>query len=530
MTWPAVPNYPHADGPPTQYRSDPYTYLKYAREMRSFYAAHVREPVFPFVTKVFLWLFNQQDVAVSFASAAFSIVAVVFTYLVGALAFSRVVGLLAAFTLGIEHELIGWNVGGWRDDAFMAAVVVCAYTMLRYSRRPSRANALIMGMAAGLACLIRITSLSFVVTGFAFLLLLRETPWKVRMYQFGLASIVAAALVAPYIVNCWLTFGDPLYSINFHTGAYRATEGQSTEVKQTAGQYIGEHFRASPVRMIDTFVLGMTSYPFLNKWRGFRPWGDWLGTWLSRLAVLGLLLFVASRSGRLLLVVLAGSMLPYAFTWRVTADWRFTEHTYPFYLLAAGLAIQEVVGLLIPSRLRARAARYRQPRTALAAAAVLLVIAGAVWTTTRLLPPLMLKEALRSGENISITAGDRDAAFFVDGWGRPVREGNVTTRAAREPYSALDVPLPDVRDYDMTVRLDPDPRPAEGSTPNLPTIAVFVNNQRLSSFAMAWNPQRVGSYDFRVPASLVRPGMNRVTFNSENGALFKLWYLRVRPQ
>ena len=530
MTWAPVPLYPHADGPPTKYRSDPYTYLKYAREMRSFYAAHVREPLFPFTTKVFLWIFREQDVAVSFASAAFSMLAIAGTYAVGALAFSRVVGLLAAFTLGIEYELIGWNVGGWRDDAFMAAVVVCAYTMVRYSRSPSRTNAVFMGLAAGLACLIRITSLSFIVTGFTFLLLTRGTPWRPRVSHLGLASLLAATLVAPFVVNCWRVFGDPLYSINFHTGAYRATEGQSPEVTQTAGQYIGAHFRAAPVRMIDTFFLGMTSYPFANKWRGFGPWGESVGTWLSRAALLGLLLAAGSRSGRLLLVVLAGSMLPYAFTWRVTADWRFTEHTYPFYLLAAGLAIQEIVGMAIPSRLRARLAPYRRPKPALAAAAVLVVVAAAVWTATRILPPLMLEEALRSGENVSITAGDRDAAFFVDGWTSPVREGNVTTRAARASYSALDVPLPDIRDYDMTVRLDPHPRPAEGSTPQLPTVAVFINNQRLSSFAMAWNPQRVGAYDFRVPATFVRPGMNRVTFTSENGPLFKLWYLRVRPQ
>ena len=40
VTWDPVPTYPHRDGPPTQYLSDPYTYLQYAREMSSFYAAH----------------------------------------------------------------------------------------------------------------------------------------------------------------------------------------------------------------------------------------------------------------------------------------------------------------------------------------------------------------------------------------------------------------------------------------------------------------------------------------------------------
>ena len=52
-----------------RYISDPYTYLQFAREMRSFYAAHRREPLFPFATKIALKLLGNQDVAVSFASA-----------------------------------------------------------------------------------------------------------------------------------------------------------------------------------------------------------------------------------------------------------------------------------------------------------------------------------------------------------------------------------------------------------------------------------------------------------------------------
>jgi hypothetical protein len=63
MTWEPEQLYPHADGPPTLYRSDPYTYLDAARKMTSFYAAHWREPVFPFVTRVFLGLLDGRDVA-----------------------------------------------------------------------------------------------------------------------------------------------------------------------------------------------------------------------------------------------------------------------------------------------------------------------------------------------------------------------------------------------------------------------------------------------------------------------------------
>ena len=156
------------------YVSDPYTYLKYAREMRSFYAAHRREPVFPFATKIFLWVFDQQDLAVSFASAFFSVLAVLATFLLGSYAFSYGVGLAAAAAMAVEYDVIFWGVDGGRDDAFTCAVVLFIYVVLRYVRSRSRGNAILMGATAGVACLVRITSLSFVLPVFAWLLFKRR--------------------------------------------------------------------------------------------------------------------------------------------------------------------------------------------------------------------------------------------------------------------------------------------------------------------------------------------------------------------
>src|SRR5207244_876997 len=84
LRWDPAPVFPHRDGPPSAYRSDPYTYLQHAREMRFFYAASLREPLFPAATRVFLSLLGNQDVAVSFASGAFSVLAVWATFLLGA--------------------------------------------------------------------------------------------------------------------------------------------------------------------------------------------------------------------------------------------------------------------------------------------------------------------------------------------------------------------------------------------------------------------------------------------------------------
>ena len=169
--WQPEPEYPHQDGYATHYRSDPYTYLQRARTMRSFYGAHYREPVFPFVVKCYLWLLHDQDVAVSFASASFSVLCVLVTYFMGSMAFSRWVGCAAALGMAIEREVISWGVSGWRDDAFTFAVVLSVCSMLSHRRKPSTASAVAIGVSAALACLTRIFSVSFLGPGFLYLLL-----------------------------------------------------------------------------------------------------------------------------------------------------------------------------------------------------------------------------------------------------------------------------------------------------------------------------------------------------------------------
>ena len=91
-----------------------YSYLKYAREMRSFYQAHVREPVFLATTRMFLAFTGDQDVGVSFASLSFSVLCVLATYLLGSALGGRWVGLLAALALAVEYEMVTWAPDGWR--------------------------------------------------------------------------------------------------------------------------------------------------------------------------------------------------------------------------------------------------------------------------------------------------------------------------------------------------------------------------------------------------------------------------------
>jgi 4-amino-4-deoxy-L-arabinose transferase-like glycosyltransferase len=515
VKWQPEPVFPHADGVPTRYRSDPYTYLQYAREMRAFYAAHRREPLFPFATKISLAVLHDQDVAVSFASAAFSLLAVFATWLLGAEAFSFAVGAGAALLFAIEYDVVYWSTGGWRDDAFTFTVVAAAWAMLRCMRSPTGRNAVVLGVFAGAACLVRITAVSFIIPGLAYLLLAAPATRRQRVTTIALATITAAIVVGPYVVNCWRTFGDPLYAINVHADVYRASEGQDMRNSETASQYLGAGARLRPFRTLDTFVLGMTEYPFTNKWTGFEPWIHSAGRWLAVAAVIGLVLFTATREGGLLLVVLAGSLVPFAFTWRLVSDWRFTEHAYPFLLIAACVTAATVARALQPSSIR-RVRTFR-PSTPSIVRWVSVVAAIAVTSVlvARVFPVLIFEETLRSGEPALIMAGVRDAVFFRGDWSE-VRGANLNTRVTGDPRPVIRVPLPAAADYDAVVRLDSE------------RVSILVNGHFVARCDPGAPAGSMGICRFRMPSGASRSGFNQVAFVPEQQRPLRVWYMRVQ--
>jgi hypothetical protein len=546
ITYHPAPFYPHKDSPPTHYFSDAHTYLEFARQMTSFYAAHYREPVFPFATKVWLLALDGQDVAVSLASASFSVLAVLAAYLLGASAFSRWVGLGAALAMATEAHLITEGITGGRDEAFMFAVAMFAWALVRWRRSPSVRRAMLAGAIGGFACLVRITSVSFLVPGLACLFFLTDRPWKVRLREAGLAALAAMLMAGPYVVNCWITFGDPLYAINVHANVYRGAEGQASDPNATATGYVRDKLLRRPWQTLDAALWGLTANPFLNKWSGFEAWLPALGAWLSYAALFGLVLFVGGWPGRLLLVVLVCSLLPYAVTWRLGSDWRFTEHAYPFFLAASCLAIRQAGRWLTPAALARLAAWRRVPAKPLAFWLAVALAAGAGWwAVADLLPTLVVRESLANGDDVMITVFDRDSALIAGGWSAPVPGGSVTSRVAIGAEAEVLVPLPEVRDYGVTVRLDPFPSPLAESAQDLPVVDLFLNGSFVSRIELRWTPGRVGAYDLRLPRAAVRKGINRLRFVTvgagqssaerrpvvpgvSGGSTFALWYLKVR--
>lgn len=526
---------------------DPINYLKYAREMAGFYQPHVREPMFLAITRGFLWLLNDENVAVSFASAVSSALVVPAVYLLGAAAIGPLAGIAAAAAWAIELDAIAWGSAGWRDDTFTLFFTLTAWSLVRLRFMPASREAVIAGICAAGATLTRLSSLSFVVPGLAWLVVSPLFPLARRQTAraAAVAALVAAALVAPYLINCWRATGDPFYAVNYHTRYYRAAEGLPPAVGESAVQLVVRQFADKPVAALDTAVSGVLSWPFGSKWRGFRPWSPLLPSILSWLAIAGLVCFLYQPTGRLLLVLLVSSLLPYAWTWNLGGGdaWRFSEHAYPIYLVAAAGAVAfagRVAVHLVRNREGWRPVLTRRQAYAAGFATLL---AAAVVGASLLLPALVVREALAAGEAITLEADRRAGVLLTGDWSSPHRERNVVVRAALGLNVGVRVPFPRATAFLLTLRLDPPATRDERLT-----VDVFINRHHLGRVRLTKSPDRIGTYRFHVPAAFTVAGTNRLEFVAsdtvpareagpsfrwvapDEPVAFRLWYVRVEPE
>lgn len=505
-TWvrPAAYRWYHVDRP--YEGGDPINYLKFAREMRSFYQAHVREPVFLASTRGFLWLLSNQDAAVSFASATGSILAILAAYLLGSVMLSRYAGLAVAFMMAVEYDLIAWSGDGWRDDVFMAMVVLSAWAFLRCRRTATLQDAALLGVATAGACLTRITALTFVLPALAWLVIDGDSASRrQRIRCASAAALVCAALVAPYLINCAIVTGDPLYAIDYHTKYYRYGEGLPSEQPMSAASYVSSKIAGRPLAALDTGITGLFVQPFVIKWIGFEGWVRGSGAVLSWLAIGGLLTWPFSANGRMLLIVLVGSLLPYALTWNVAGggEWRFSMHAYPFYMLAAmSAAAWAFRGAVVLWRRPWRGtAIVWKPVVRVVAALAAAVLACAMYTV---LPWFVVREAIATSKDVSIQTGDRDVTFFGSGWSRPYQDG-LTFRVSKAERAVIRIPLPSRQLYHVVLRLDP------VAPERQHRVTVLLNRQLLAILPLTWNPERVGAYPIQLPPDKVRVGINELT-------------------
>jgi len=476
---------------------DPITYLQFGRQMTSFYQPGVREPVFLALTKASLWAVDNQDAGVSLASAIGSVAVIFGTFLLGAAVASRLVGLGAALIMAVDFEVITWSVDGWRDDTFSAMFVFAAWALVRLHRRQSFVNAVGAGVLCGIACLTRITALSFVVPALGWIAVSGTAERRQRLGKAGLAFLLLGIVLGPYLLSCAIATGDPFIAINYHTRYYRYSEGLSIAQPMSATEYVSQKFVQHPMATADVVTTGLIVRPFVTKWNGLDPWTPWLHRILWWSALAGMATWLFTPNGRLLILILLSSVLPYAFTWNVAGggQWRFTMHVYSLYAVAA---IQAWWTLLQPGVLRSLP-RHRWRIMAVAAAAAIGVV------TYTALPWYVAREAVARGEAVNIETGPRDAVFYRSGWSALRQEGVVTARVSQQAQTTLHFPLPTVKPYEIVLRFDP-------VAPDVQQrVTVLFNRQLLGTLKLSWNPERVGSYRLSLPVAWTRAGDNEIT-------------------
>jgi hypothetical protein len=435
-------------------------------------------------------------------------------------------------------------------------VTLCAYLLLRWWRTghaearsihlrgraidATYLQAALFGVAGGFAILTRIMAVAFLAAGTGCLVLARGT-WRRRLAAAGIALVAAVLVASPYFVNCWRVYGDPLYTFNVHGRIYSAAETHREWDGSTTG-YVARKIAQRPFQMLDTVAQGLTTYPFFNKWNGLDRWLPGVGWWASMASIAGLAVFAASAEGRLLLVLMVSSLVPFSFTWTVDPDFRFTLHVYPMLLIASAVGFA-AGARAVRAGLAASggAARDRwRGRVWVPFAGAVGVVLGVLWFIGRVSPGLVFAEALRWREDAAITAGVRDGASFERGWSELMRGENVSMRVALEEGTLL-LRLPDEGDYRATLRMEPFPRPLVAPPPRLPVVDVSLNNTPVGAIQLLWTPGRMGSYDIVLPRAAVRRGVNRLALRVKrpaasqvqpgltDGDAVGLWYVRVHP-
>ena len=484
---------------------DPINYLKFGREMRNFYAAHVREPGFPAATRLGLMLTNDEDVGVSIASITFGLLSLGATFLLGQQLASPAVGLAAAAALAIDRTAILWSIEGWRDEMFAFFAVLGAWAWLRMAQHPTFQRAAIAGLVSGGALLTRITSITLLAPSIM-LLLLRRPSGRRPLPQVALAVGIMLALAAPFLINCAIETGDPLLAINHHTDFFLKREGVADPAPKSAVEYVLEKFER-PLAAADTMVNGIFVYPFTNKWVGLDAWIGGLGQALSWLAIGGMIGWLWRRDGRLLLCIFLGSLVPFSATWTVRggAEWRLTLFAYSFYLVAAFWLVEQLI------RFAGQPMHRPAPQKTIWRAVAVTVIALAAVCWTFLMPYAVARESLAHGHATMIRAGQRDRVHLVDGWSDIVVTGNVTSRFSIEPSAAIRLSLPQPRPYTLLMRMDPLHYPGASQQ----RVHVSLNGQPVSVLDLGWHPERVGAYTVVLPQTAVRRGSNALTLRSE---------------
>ena len=330
-----------ANAPDDPYRADVRSYLERVEtfSLSSFYAPSFREPFYIALSVPFLKLAGG-EIGILIQSFFFSSAALVLFFWVA----KSLHGIWWATGLLVPVALHEWLIleapSGYRMSAyafFLLAAVAAMFSLP--ASRPGVACAARSSALSGLLCLIRLSALSVVVP----LLALRIWPLSRReqIEYGGLALVILAVLVGPFLVSNAVAHGDPFYAVSFHTEFWMRAEGlDMNEGPVSVSRYFTEFGRTGA--LVKGTFLGLTVLPVKTFWRGLQLF-PFLDAATLGLGVCGLLLSIRSEH-RFLPAAYFCHLIPFAYIQNFPSGEmpRFVMPAYFFLVLAIPIAVRTI--------------------------------------------------------------------------------------------------------------------------------------------------------------------------------------------
>ncbi len=177
-----------------------------AKESRPFYAASLREPLFPALLRVSLKSFHPADehLFIRQLTGGFGLAVIAAIGALGWRLAGPAAGALAAWLFAVSTTTVYYSISGLREPLVLLLVVLFALCLLTGGRRS------VVGLALFSVALplLRLESLIVIPLILAGWLALAGRDWKRRLLPAGLAVGLAWLFALPFLIACRKEFGS----------------------------------------------------------------------------------------------------------------------------------------------------------------------------------------------------------------------------------------------------------------------------------------------------------------------------------
>lgn len=337
-----------------------------ARKPHSFYAAHIREPLFPALLRTAFAVTGSTDEVVARQFSGWANIAL--TILIGLLA-TRLVGLpggaLATWLYAGTPVTTYYGVSGLRESSMGFLILLLVLLLLLDRTWLTRLGCALCAAAIPLLRLEGLLVVPLLVGAWALL------QWRKSItFEAAALTLIAWLATAPFLFHCQREFGSAFHSLNTHATYWRNHEFAGQPGYLTRDEVLADAYAGPPTTSAQ-YVFGLHSLPQVlgryatGYWLAFTKYiplilsGRWL-IWLWPVGV-GWAIYQWREKG---LIVAAGliAQLPFAFIvplHMVIADrlnpgveFRFSFPLAPFVAILAAVGLVESVRWVLASSRR----------------------------------------------------------------------------------------------------------------------------------------------------------------------------------